>query len=177
MERPNLCFIMKLRVDVWEDGFPWNVIPASVKEEVLYISIGDYEDFKSKIATEENVLQTSEGSDQQESLTNKFQIKQDRIYLKKGQQLLLYPQLTELKEAILKIHSEKNQNVFNTFKTLKSNYYAPGAYPIVKTIVEFRERCQRNNYLVRRSENFHGTQVSGPFQKWGIDVAGPMPTT
>ncbi|OMJ14778.1 Retrovirus-related Pol polyprotein from transposon [Smittium culicis] len=104
-------------------------------------------------------------------------VKQDRVYLKKGQKLLLYPQLTELKEAIKKIHNEKHQNAFNTFKTLTSNYYAPGAYPIVKAIVECCERCQRNNYPVRRSENFHGTQALGPFQKWGIDVAGPMPTT
>ncbi|OLY82060.1 Pol polyprotein, partial [Smittium mucronatum] len=157
--------------------FPWDKIPAEVEEEVLYISLGDYDKFKTRIADAETRMQSGEGNDQQERLIDKFQVKQNRVYFKEGNKLILYPTLTEIKEAIIKIHNERHQNTFSTFKTLSSYYYAPGAYPVVKEIVGCCERCQRNNFSVRRSENFHGTQAIVPFQIWRIDVAGSMPAT
>ncbi|OMJ21502.1 Retrovirus-related Pol polyprotein from transposon [Smittium culicis] len=143
----------------------------------MYVTTSQYNQFKDKISKAEESMQFGTGTMSQENLTEKFSVSGDSIYFKRDNRLVKYVPPTELDSVIKKLHYEQHQNSYSTFKALTKHYYIPGAYPNIKKIVEQCEECQRNNYSVRRSEPFHGTQISGPFQYWGIDVAGPLPST
>ncbi|OLY78810.1 Retrovirus-related Pol polyprotein from transposon 412 [Smittium mucronatum] len=157
--------------------FPWETIPLAVEEEVLYVSSEEYVNLKDRIIEAENLSQLDEGTSEQTELANKFTVSGKEIFLKKGNQLSKYVPPSELEYVIRKLHNEQHQNAYSTFKTLTKSCYIPGAYPYVKDVVEKCEKCQRNNYSKRRSEPYHGIQAGGPFQTWGIDVAGPLPQT
>ncbi|OMJ26206.1 Gag-Pol polyprotein [Smittium culicis] len=156
--------------------FPWQDIPPAV-DEVMYVTTEQYREFKDRILQAENSMQLGTNTSEQEGLTEKFSTSGSNIYFKRKDRLVKYIPPEELRSSILKLHEEQHQNAYSTFKALTNHYYIPGSYSIVKEIVEQCESCQRNNFAVRRTTNFQGIQVTGPFQTWGIDVAGPLPAT
>ncbi|OMJ17839.1 Retrovirus-related Pol polyprotein from transposon [Smittium culicis] len=156
--------------------FPWEDIPPAV-EEVMYVNTEQYNDFKEKIRKAEDAMQLGTHTPEQEGLVDKFSTSGNEIYFKRKDRLVKYLPPAKLASAITKLHNEQHQNPYRTFKSLTKHYYIPGAYSLVKDTVERCEECQRNNYTVRRSEPFHGIQITGPFQTWGIDVAGPLPAS
>ncbi|OMJ17838.1 hypothetical protein AYI69_g7272, partial [Smittium culicis] len=156
--------------------FPWEDIPPAV-EEVMYVNTEQYNDFKEKIRKAEDAMQLGTHTPEQEGLVDKFSTSGNEIYFKRKDRLVKYLPPAKLASAITKLHNEQHQNPYRTFKSLTQHYYIPGAYSLVKDTVERCEECQRNNYTVRRSEPFHGIQITGPFQTWGIDVAGPLPAS
>ncbi|OMJ20514.1 Transposon Ty3-I Gag-Pol polyprotein [Smittium culicis] len=154
--------------------FPWEELPEVLEEEVLYISTSDFSQLYQNVKAGLERLSAERPLPGDGGIKNKYEIRQDKLYVKINNILKLYVVPAELKDVIKRIHNEHHKNAQETFRILTENYFAPASFPMVKNVVRSCEQCQRHNYAVRRTEPFHGVQVKYPFQQWGLDVAGPF---
>ncbi|OMJ29673.1 hypothetical protein AYI69_g806 [Smittium culicis] len=152
--------------------FPWEEIPEVLKEEVLYLSTVEFNQLKKNTADALDRITKKHPLPGDGQIKNKYDLNQDKLYVKINDLNKLYVHPNELKDIIRKVHSENHKNAAETFGILAYHYFVPEAFPIVKGVVRRCEQCQRHNYIVRRTEPHSGVQKKYPFQQWGLDVAG-----
>ncbi|OLY79736.1 Retrovirus-related Pol polyprotein from transposon 412, partial [Smittium mucronatum] len=157
--------------------FPWSDIPQDIEEEVLYISVSNYNEIKETLTSFEKASQIGDANEEQLNIAEQYRCTNGTLYFKRGDNWMKFLPPSEIRDSIQKLHSEKHQNSHNTHQMLIKHFHAPESSKIVDDVVRKCEFCQRGNYSVRRSVPFNGVQAAGPFKQWGLDVAGPLPKT
>jgi len=77
------------------------------------------------------------------------------------------------------LHSDPLAGYFGideTFRRTALQYYWPQIFEDIRTYVQSCEECQRRGKPTR-TEPLHPIKVGQPFDRIGMDIVGPLPTT
>ena len=85
----------------------------------------------------------------------------------------------EIKTILYNLHSDPLAGHFGideTFRRTALRYYWPQMFEDIRTYVQSCEECQRRGKPTR-TEPLHPIKVGQPFDRIGMDIVGPLPTT
>ena len=87
--------------------------------------------------------------------------------------------INEVNIILYNLHSDSLAGHFaleETYRRVKVRYYWPQMYDDVWRYVQTCDECQRKGKN-KRTEPLHSIKVGQPFDRIGMDIVGPLPTT
>jgi hypothetical protein len=111
-----------------------------------------------------------------------FIVIEGQLYKKnkqESQRPLKVVKTNEVDIILYNLHSDSLAEHFaleETYRRVKIRYYWPQMYDDVRRYVQTCDECQRRGKN-KRTEPLHPIKVGQPFDRVGMDIIGPLPTT
>ncbi|CAJ0842689.1 8486_t:CDS:2, partial [Entrophospora sp. SA101] len=108
-----------------------------------------------------------------------FRISNDKLYFIQNNEEQRVVRQDEVERILFGEHSDilaGHFNVESTYQRIRSKYYWPRMYKIVKQYVKSCDSCQRWG-KPKRTKALHPIPVGDPFDQVGIDIVGPLAET
>jgi Integrase zinc binding domain/Integrase core domain len=122
---------------------------------------------------------TEEMKEEIENKAGNFIIRKDQLYwIKKGQNRRVITK-KEIEKVLFNAHSSTlagHYNAHSTYIALKGKYYWPTMCKDINEYVKSCDVCQRSQ-KPQRHEALNPIPVGNIFEKWGMDIIGPLNET